>query len=192
MLARVVFDDPVSVNALPDAAERARLLHRQITAYVRYAHLFGVVDMVPGRPDALAAWLPPVGVEETPERLVQAGLDRAMVAVGKEASDRFAAMFAHMEERMNAVVPVPHWYLFILGVDPTRQDQGLGSVLSRAGLRRAAADGTPACLLTMGPRNVAFYQKNGMRIAYDGIEPTSRYRFWVFTKDPPSPQGEAQ
>ena len=136
---------------------------------------------MPGAPDAVAAWVGPEGAEETPERLAASGLDRMPELIGPGPADRFAAMFAHMEGRMRAAVPPPHWYLFILGVDPPRQGQGLGGALLRTGLTRAVADGVPACLLTAQPRNVPFHERHGLRIAEERGEPNSGVRFWVFT-----------
>jgi ribosomal protein S18 acetylase RimI-like enzyme len=186
MSARALFHDPLAVYALPDVATRAERLAWMNTAYLRLAQLFGRVDILagPGQPDAVAAWLPPHGSEETPDRLVQAGIDRAPSVLGEAAAGRFAGAFAAMEARLHDVVPTPHWYLFMLVVAPLRQGQGLGSALLRAGLARAAADGVPACLLTMEPRNVAFYTRHGMRSAYHGPQPTSGIPFRVFTREP--------
>jgi ribosomal protein S18 acetylase RimI-like enzyme len=183
MLARAVFDDPISIHAIPDKAERAQSLPALLAAQVRYAQLFGKVEIVPGKPDGAAAWLPPTGAEETPERLAAAGIDRVVETVGPAIADRFATMFQQMEEQLHQAVPEAHWYLFILGVDPPRQRQGLGSALLHAGLERAASEGAPAALLTANPRNIAFYQRKGMQIAHEGIEPSSGITFRVFTKD---------
>jgi GNAT superfamily N-acetyltransferase len=182
MLSRAVFDDPISVHAIPDEIERARSLPALLAAQVRYAHLFGKVEIVPGKPDGAAAWLPPTGAEDTPERLAAAGMDRVADVVGREVAERFATMFLEMEKQMHRAVPEAHWYLFILGVDPPRQRHGLGSALLRVGLERAASQNAPACLVTAQPRNIPFYEKNGMRIAYEGIEPSSGITFWVFAK----------
>lgn len=186
MLAQALFDDPISVYAMPDEAERARRMPQFIAAQVRYAHLFGMVEMTSGWPDGVAIWLPPTGAEETPERLAAAGLDRLPEMIGQATIERFSALFAHMEQAMHAVAPAPHWYLSILGIESRRQRQGLGSALLRVGLERAAAEGVPAALLTANPSNVPFYHRNGMQIAHEGIEPSSGISFWIFTTSPPS------
>lgn len=56
---------------------------------------------------------------------------------------------------------VPHWYLMALGVDPAHQGEGFGSVLVRAGTRRADRDRVPIYLETEAGRNVAFYERLG-------------------------------
>jgi ribosomal protein S18 acetylase RimI-like enzyme len=190
MSARALFLDPLAVYALPDAVTRAEHLAWMNSAFVRFAQLFGTVDIVPGQPDAVAAWLPPHGAEETPERLAQAGIDQAPAVLGEVAAGRFAAAFAAMESRLHEIVPDPHWYLFMLVVDPPRQGHGLGSALLQAGLARASIDKMPACLLTVEPRNVPFYTRHGMRIAYHGPEPTSGMPFWVFIREPTSGRSE--
>jgi ribosomal protein S18 acetylase RimI-like enzyme len=183
-LYRALHTDLPSAYVFPDPVERARVLPWLFAAYARYAHLFGAVDLVPGRPDGVSAWLPPTGAEETPERLAAAGLDRAEAVAGADALGRFAAMVGHIEARLHEAVPERHWYLFALGVDPLLQRQGLGRALMAAGLARAAADGVPAAWFTMDPSNPAFYARCGATVAAEGIEPNSGHRFWVFRWDP--------
>lgn len=57
-----------------------------------------------------------------------------------------------------------HLYLSVLGVDPARQGQGLGSQLMRPGLDVCDRDGLPAYLETDIERNVAFYARHGFRV----------------------------
>jgi ribosomal protein S18 acetylase RimI-like enzyme len=58
----------------------------------------------------------------------------------------------------------PVWYLPFVGVDPTRQGQGLGSRLVRAGLERAAADGLTAYLEASSSQNRALYECLGFEV----------------------------
>ncbi|ATQ43391.1 GNAT family N-acetyltransferase [Caulobacter mirabilis] len=58
----------------------------------------------------------------------------------------------------------PHWYLSMVGVDPSRQGQGLGGALLKAGLRRADAEGLPAYLESSSPRNVPLYERHGFEV----------------------------
>ncbi len=58
----------------------------------------------------------------------------------------------------------PHWYLPLIGVDPSRQGQGLGAALLKEGLRRCDADGLPAYLESSSPRNVPLYERHGFEV----------------------------
>ena len=58
----------------------------------------------------------------------------------------------------------PHWYLPMIGVDPSRQGQGYGSALLKAALKRCDADGLPAYLESSNPRNVPLYERHGFEV----------------------------
>lgn len=58
----------------------------------------------------------------------------------------------------------PHWYLDILGVDPARAGQGLGTALLIHGLERSDASGKAVFLDTLSEENVAFYKRHGFEV----------------------------
>jgi GNAT superfamily N-acetyltransferase len=58
----------------------------------------------------------------------------------------------------------PHWYLFVLGVDPPMQGRGLGSTLMAPILDRCDREGLPAYLETGLRRNIPFYERHGFRV----------------------------
>lgn len=55
----------------------------------------------------------------------------------------------------------PHWYLEVLGADPSRRGQGIGSALIRPGLERCDEQGMPAYLESSKHENLAFYGRFG-------------------------------
>ena len=77
---------------------------------------------------------------------------------------RFIGTLDEFEKKHDALLQAPHWYLMILGVDPSRQGQGLGGVLMADVLRRADLAGQDAYLETQKARNVTFYQKHGFEV----------------------------
>jgi ribosomal protein S18 acetylase RimI-like enzyme len=58
----------------------------------------------------------------------------------------------------------PHWYMPMIGVDPSRQGQGYGSALLKAALKHCDADGLPAYLESSSPRNVPLYERHGFEV----------------------------
>jgi ribosomal protein S18 acetylase RimI-like enzyme len=89
---------------------------------------------------AAALWLPP-GVESDGP-----GIGAVIEGMGKY----------HPHE--------PHWYLAMLGVDPMRQGQGLGSALLKAALKRCDAEGVIAYLESSNPKNVPLYERHGFEV----------------------------
>jgi GNAT superfamily N-acetyltransferase len=183
VLARAFAADPLTLYLLPDDAERARKAPLMFTVLARYDYLFGQVDRFAGF-EAVATWLRPEHGTETPERLRAAGFDQLHEQIGAAPVERLEAFYAVVEEAHWGVVADPHWYLRLLGVEPTQQGLGLGGALLQYGLARADANGDPCFLETFQERNVPFYLRNQFQLVIDDVEPTSGIRFWSFLRHP--------
>ncbi len=182
LYARAFSADPLMVHYLPDPAVRAQALPAFMHVALRYTHSHGEVwaaqnaDGLAG----VACWLPPGHWELSAWGMVRSAL--GVVTLGQAwqilrsftrsgARGSFLGQVSAMESKIDRIhrttLPVPHWYLMILGVDPACQGQGIGSRLIAPQLARARAAGLPCYLETMLERDVAFYRKNGFTVAYD-------------------------
>ena len=103
-----------------------------------------------------AIWLPP-GVHPDDGalgELIENGIR------GQRQKD-FLAVF----EQMNTSHPEePHWYLPMIGVDPSRQSGGVGSALMQHALARSDRAGVPAYLESSNPANISLYERQGFEI----------------------------
>lgn len=103
-----------------------------------------------------AFWLPP-GVESDVEAL--AGL------IERSVPDEKKPVLAQVVGQMAQFHPQePHWYLAVVGVDPSRQGQGLGSILIKEGLRKCDEQRLPAYLESSNPRNIPLYERHGFEV----------------------------
>ncbi len=59
----------------------------------------------------------------------------------------------------------PHWFLALLGTDPTHQGIGVGSALIRTGTERCDEQGLGAYLESSKAQNVAFYARHGFEVS---------------------------
>jgi len=59
VLARAFHDDPLMTYAIPDPAERARLLPDVYARMIRFGHLAGEVHATAGTLEGVAVWMPP-------------------------------------------------------------------------------------------------------------------------------------
>jgi ribosomal protein S18 acetylase RimI-like enzyme len=103
-----------------------------------------------------ALWLPP-GVDpdvETLDRLIRENADPAILS---DVAGIFDAMARHHPQ-------APHWYLPLIGTDPTRQGRGIGGALMRHALARCDRDGVAAYLESSNPSNIPLYQRHGFDI----------------------------
>jgi len=105
--------------------------------------------------DAAAIWLPP-GVEPDREAFAQMNIPPL-------SSD--AAASQHFRARIRGYHPdTPHWYLWMIGVDPRLRGKGLGSALLHHTLRLCDATGQIAYLESSDPRNVPLYERHGFEV----------------------------
>ena len=101
----------------------------------------------------VALWLPP-GVYSDEDALVEL----FQRTVSEERQDAVFAVF----EQMGRYHPhEPHWYLSLIGVDPSQQGAGHGSTLLRHALAACDRDGLPAYLESTNPRNTRLYARHG-------------------------------
>ena len=184
VLAQAFAHDPFFSHALADPVERGRLLPPFMVACTRYGLLFGEVYVTGGPVEASAIWLPPGAGIRTEERNEQAGLTAAINAFSDGARARFVAMAHHMDGIRERARSTPHWYLLLIGVDPSRQGLGLGSLLMRPVLARADQERVECHLHTEQGRNVPFYQRHSFEITVEGDYPGAGPHFWVMRRRP--------
>ncbi|VEP14311.1 Acetyltransferase [Hyella patelloides LEGE 07179] len=68
-------------------------------------------------------------------------------------------------EQLNQAHPqAPHWYLALLGVEPSKQGEGYGSALIQSALRECDLFNQIAYLETCNPKSAAFYERHGFEI----------------------------
>ena len=63
-----------------------------------------------------------------------------------------------------ARIEEPHWYLALLGTEPSHQGRGLGSALLAPTLERCDQQGQLAYLESSKQANVPFYQRHGFEV----------------------------
>jgi len=136
----------------------------------------------------VACWLAPGKADLTVGRMLRAGWGMvwALLRLRGQDSRRFLAVYGHIEEAHKRVMVRPHWYLWVLGVDPIHQGQGIGGRLMQPILAQADATGLPCYLQTQTEANVAFYQRHGFAII--AHEPVSAHGgpLWYMVREPRS------
>jgi ribosomal protein S18 acetylase RimI-like enzyme len=148
-------NDPAARWLYPEARQYLRHFPDFAWAFAGRAFEHGAADNLEGH-SAAALWLPPdVQPDET-----------AIGDVLHESVDEFRRLEVFsLLERMGAFHPSePHWYLPMIGVDPTEQGRGYGSALLRRGLARCDAERLPAYLESTNPRNVPLYERFGFKV----------------------------
>jgi GNAT superfamily N-acetyltransferase len=160
VLARAFHDDPAFLWMFPVEGSRARRLRRYFITELQHEALrHGAVEVAcaDGRIVGAAVWFPPGTWLSGTELSALVGYVRAFgrrLGVGSRYLS--IAVRAHPREQ-------PHWYLAIIGVDPSRQGQGVGAALLRSRLEHCDDQTLPAYLESSKPENVPLYEHFGFQ-----------------------------
>ena len=103
-----------------------------------------------------ALWLPP-GIQPEEETLVPL-LQRTVLEHVQEE------VFSMLEQMGTYHPDEPHWYLPLIGVDPSKQRQGLGSALMQHALLPCDRDRKRAYLESTNPENISLYERHGFEV----------------------------
>ena len=160
MLARAFFDDPVAGWAWRPDALRMQALER--FQAIRLRQLL-VDDEVWTTHDLTCAalWAPPGRWRMT--------LPQTAALVPCFAGPRLLARMPLVAlgwldlERKHPAAP-EHWYLAVLGTDPSQQGRGLGSAVLSTMLEQCDRDGVAAYLESSKESNIDFYARHGFRV----------------------------
>lgn len=144
--------DPVVRWFMPDPTVYLEEFPLFARAFGAPAFEKGSADLLEGGAGA-ALWVPP---DTHPDE------DTMGTIIARACSPSIQKEVAAVMEQMAGHHPDgPHWYLPLIGVDPSRQSQGFGSVLMRHALDRCDRDHLPAYLESTNPRNIPFYERQG-------------------------------
>lgn len=176
VLTRAFHDDPVFQFLLPDERTREKRLGWLFRSSLRYGLSIGEVyatEAVGGG----AIWIGPESREFSFRQLLRTGLLAAPFRLGWGPFRRLLTLTAVLDEAHKQAMPDRHWYLMVLGVDPTRQGQGLGGQLLQSGLRPVDLAQLPCYLETFEEANLPFYETHGFRVVSQRQVPHGP-RFW--------------
>lgn len=179
VLARALDDDPFWLALYPDPDRRGRTMATVFRAWLRLLHLpadasWTTEDLAGG-----ALWMPPgkwkIGLRD------QARLaPRVLGALGTRV---FSSLRALSQIEAKHPESPPHHYLRLLGCDPARQGQGIGSRLMRPMLDICDERREPAFLESTNERNHTFYRRHGFEIV-EVVETSLGPRAWLMWREP--------
>jgi GNAT superfamily N-acetyltransferase len=192
VLARAFADDPFyawlvrRMGEAADGAREQRILHtfdvmlRRMSADLNETY-------TPSDLSGAALWKRPAEYKLSVPLQLQL-LPAFARAMGWLRIPTFLSLLKHLEVLHDRWVPEPHFYLFVLGVEPARQRCGLGTQLLGPVLARCDALQKRAYLETTKADNLPFYARHGFEVVHvleDGRWPT----FWSMRREPVARSG---
>jgi len=186
VLAKAFQDDPLFTYFIPDASVRKNKLPQAFRMMVRYGVLYGEVYATSPNFEGVAVWLPADKVRVTLWRGIRSGGLTYTLNLGLKSILRQIAAGDCMASMHRRHASYPHWYLFLLGVDPALQGKGYASTLLRAMLARTDGEHLPCYLDNTNEKNVSMYQHFGFRVIEEYKVPNTQISIWAMLREPTS------
>jgi len=180
-MARAFYDDPIFSWFLPDDSKRQKALRLMFATLGRKVYFpKGELYTVDGN-QAAAMWAPPDKWKLSIGQ--QIGLLPAMLrAMGMRTPTMLRALTL-MEKKHPKEL---HYYLAVLGTDPSMQGKGLGSALLEQTLQRCDEEGLGAYLESSSMGSRALYYRHGFKeveeLTFQDSPP-----FWLMWREPKAP-----
>ncbi|MET9716338.1 GNAT family N-acetyltransferase [Streptomyces rochei] len=180
-------DDPVSGWVFPGEEYRRRTHHRLMGAFTDIVLADGWIDLTEDGA-ACALWLSVPGEEDASEELGEEPAEDAedVPAQVREAVDpdnERVESIARLTEDIHPSRPA-HAYLWMIGVAPERQGEGLGTALIASVLDRCDRDGLPAYLEASSERSKGLYERLGFACTGRVLHLPDGPRMWPMWREP--------
>jgi ribosomal protein S18 acetylase RimI-like enzyme len=182
MFARTFHNDPMMCHLLLNAAKRPSLSAQSYQCLLRYGVHCGEVVATSANLEGVAIWLPPEAAHGSLAKLLRACLFTLPLTAGPDFFVRFLSYHQHLDRLRREHTPFRHWYLQLLGVDPSHQRKGYATALVNPMLARLDMEHVPCCLDTMNGDNVAFYERFGFRVAAESLVPKTQIGLWLMAR----------
>ncbi|WP_343574967.1 GNAT family N-acetyltransferase [Mycobacterium sp.] len=184
-LGRAFYDDPVSMWIIPDDESRAARLWKFFAALTRHHHLGGGGVEVAGDGSTIGA----AAFWDPPGRWKQSARGQLMMLVsfifgfGPQLSTgrRLHELLLRTEQEHPEE---PHWYLAVIGSDPSVRGKGYGQALMQSRLDRVDAEHAPSYLESSKAENIAYYQRFGFEVVSELVIPNGGPTLWPMWRAP--------
>ena len=163
--------------------ERAEKMIEVVLKYyvMKYDHVF-----VPEQVNAVAMWYPPEPQNSWKSSKLRdfSLMHKAISVAGVRRVPSLIHADGIIKEHHLKNMKEPHYYLFMLGVEPAHQGKGIGTRLVQHGLNMCDGQGVPAYLETAEEENVRFYEKHNFKVIDEFLIPHNGPKIWTMIYEP--------
>jgi GNAT superfamily N-acetyltransferase len=172
-------DDPVSGWIFPEEQYRRATHPRLMAAFVDIVMAEGRVDVTEDG-SACALWLPvPADGDDEHGAEDEFAALREAIDPDNERIELIGRLTAEVHPAGRA-----HEYLWMIGVAPGRQKEGLGTALIGSVLERCDREGVPAYLEASSARSRGLYERLGFELVERPLELPDGPRMWPMWREP--------
>jgi GNAT superfamily N-acetyltransferase len=183
VLSRAFHDDPLFSSFIPDPLQRKNKLHYLLEMLVHYSVSYGEVYATSQNFEGVAVWLPSDRVEMTIWRGIRSGGTSIIINLGVRSTFRQLSVSDLMCSIHKRHIASPHWYLYLVGVEPTLLGKRYASNLVKAMLSRTDREGLACYLDNTNEKNLPMYQHFGFKVIEEYEVPKTGVNLWAMLRE---------
>ncbi|MCW8381483.1 GNAT family N-acetyltransferase [Streptomyces justiciae] len=176
-------NDPVSRWVFPGDEYRRANHHKLMAAFTDIVLADGRIDLTEDG-TACALWLPmPAGEHAEGEGDGEGDDGPAQMRASIDPANERIELIARLTEDIHPAGRA-HEYLWMIGVSPDRQGEGLGTALIGAVLDRCDREGLPAYLEASSARSRGLYERLGFTLLDRPLDLPDGPQMWPMWREP--------
>jgi ribosomal protein S18 acetylase RimI-like enzyme len=183
VLAKALYNDPLTAYFFPDLTERDKKLPIVFEFIVRYGIFYGEVYSTSENLEGVMILTRSEKVKKTLPRLIRSGGVKVLLNTGWSFYMKQKAIADHIDMAHERYASSRHWYLDPLGVEPIYQGKGYGGKLMRCMLKRVDTERLPIYLYTTNDSNVKLYERYGFKVVGSGELPGTGVMHWSMVRE---------
>jgi ribosomal protein S18 acetylase RimI-like enzyme len=148
----------------PDESQRHAVADSFVFIALSVCLKYGEVYATSQKMEGVAGWLPPGKAPFGIWQIIRSVPLPVLFRFGCQGAGRMQAYGRFVDNLHRKLLPYPHWYLQVIGIDPAYQGQGFSSRLIRPVLERIDRERLPCALDTNTDKNVAIYERFGFDV----------------------------
>jgi ribosomal protein S18 acetylase RimI-like enzyme len=154
-----------------------------LSVCLKYGEVYASSEKLEG----VAAWLPPGKAPFGGWQIIRSVPLSILFRFARQGAGRMWAYGRYIDNVHRKLVPYPHWYLQIIGVDPAYQGQGFSSRLVRPVLERIDRERMPCFLETNNKKNAAIYRRFEFEVISEDKIPGTEVTSFAMLRKAPTP-----
>ncbi len=184
VLSRAFAEEPLWGDLRRRTVHADAIIYELFALMVRYGLTYGEVHAPTEAVEGVAIWLPSRRARMTWWRVIRCGGLSLLRYLDVDTIRRYFIDDTQVQVARRRYAPFPHWYLAVLGVEPSLQGRGYARILLTTMLERLDAGGMPAYLETHTARNVAMYERYGFHVVVEDVLRHTQLRYWGMLRFP--------
>jgi len=183
VISKAFYNDPLMKYFFPNPKKRKSKLPLMMKLLLRIGIKYGIVYVTSLKLEGIAIWFPSNKAKITPWMGFLNGGLSYFFKLGSKAVKKQNRFYNYTNSMHYHLMPMYHWYLSIIGIDPYYQGMGLSYLLFDSMLNQIDKENLPCFLDTNNENNLSFYKRFGFKILKEYEIPGTSIVNWAMIRE---------